>query len=199
MPHLRVNGVDLYYEFHGPEGGELLVLNNGILGYQKHAENVKFGAHTSAVHFSPVDHAMIAVSTALSQVASGKLRALAVLAKERFPDLPDVPTMTEAGFPDVNVSLSSGFFVPAGVIMFLCGRIWDRFEDSPWKEAVQRGLAPLTIGLMLAGTWVLAKTVILGTSTAIIAGVVTAILLSRHVNPALLIFGGGVVGWLLGR
>ena len=89
--------------------------------------------------------------------------------------------------------------MPAGLIMFLCGRIWDRFEDSPWKEAVQRGLAPLTIGLMLAGTWVLAKTVILGTSTAIIAGVVTAILLSRHVNPALLIFGGGVVGYLLGR
>ncbi|MCO6416557.1 acetolactate synthase catalytic subunit [Siccirubricoccus sp. KC 17139] len=38
----------------------LLVLNNGILGFQKHAENVKFGAHTSAVHFHPVDHAAIA-------------------------------------------------------------------------------------------------------------------------------------------
>ena len=30
MPHLRVNGVDLYYEFHGPEKGEPLILNNGI-------------------------------------------------------------------------------------------------------------------------------------------------------------------------
>ena len=38
----------------------LLVINNGILGYQKHAENVKFRAHTSAVNFSPVDHAAIA-------------------------------------------------------------------------------------------------------------------------------------------
>lgn len=38
----------------------LLLINNGILGYQKHAENMKFGAHTSAVHFSPVDHAAIA-------------------------------------------------------------------------------------------------------------------------------------------
>lgn len=103
-----------------------------------------------------------------------------------------------AGYAGAAAALL-GFFVPAGLIMFLCGRIWDRFEDSPWKEAVQRGLAPLTIGLMLAGTWVLAKTVILGPSTAIIAVVVTGILLARHVNPALLIFGGGIVGYLLGR
>jgi acetolactate synthase-1/2/3 large subunit len=41
----------------------LIVLNNGILGYQKHAENVKFGAHTSAVEFHPVDHAAIARAT----------------------------------------------------------------------------------------------------------------------------------------
>ena len=38
----------------------LILINNGILGYQKHAENVKFGDHTSAVHFNPVDHAAIA-------------------------------------------------------------------------------------------------------------------------------------------
>lgn len=38
----------------------IILINNGILGYQKHAENVKFGAHTSAVNFAPVDHAAIA-------------------------------------------------------------------------------------------------------------------------------------------
>jgi acetolactate synthase-1/2/3 large subunit len=38
----------------------LLVINNGILGFQKHAENVKFGAHTTAVNFAPVDHVAIA-------------------------------------------------------------------------------------------------------------------------------------------
>lgn len=36
------------------------MLNNGILGYQKHAENIKFGAFTDACHFVPVDHAAIA-------------------------------------------------------------------------------------------------------------------------------------------
>jgi acetolactate synthase-1/2/3 large subunit len=31
-----------------------------VLGYQKDAEDVKFGRHTSACHFTPVDHAAIA-------------------------------------------------------------------------------------------------------------------------------------------
>ncbi len=46
-------------------------------------------------------------------VKSGQVRALAVLAKTRLEELPDVPTMTEAGVPDVNVSLWSGLFAPA--------------------------------------------------------------------------------------
>jgi acetolactate synthase-1/2/3 large subunit len=38
----------------------VIVLNNGVLGFQKDAETVKFGAYTSACHFAPVDHAVIA-------------------------------------------------------------------------------------------------------------------------------------------
>lgn len=38
----------------------LVVLNNGILGYQQHAENIKFGDHTDACRFVDVDHAAIA-------------------------------------------------------------------------------------------------------------------------------------------
>lgn len=38
----------------------VIVLNNGVLGYQKDAEDVKFGKHTTACRFTPVDHARIA-------------------------------------------------------------------------------------------------------------------------------------------
>jgi acetolactate synthase-1/2/3 large subunit len=38
----------------------VIVLNNGVLGFQRDAETVKFGSYTSACHFSAVDHATIA-------------------------------------------------------------------------------------------------------------------------------------------
>lgn len=38
----------------------VILLNNGILGFQKDAETVKFGAYTTACHFASVDHAGIA-------------------------------------------------------------------------------------------------------------------------------------------
>jgi tripartite-type tricarboxylate transporter receptor subunit TctC len=44
-------------------------------------------------------------------VQGGKVRALAVTGSERSHELPDVPSMAEAGFPEVDVGLWSGLFV----------------------------------------------------------------------------------------
>jgi tripartite-type tricarboxylate transporter receptor subunit TctC len=46
-------------------------------------------------------------------VKGGKVRALAVTGSQRSTELPDVPSMAEAGLPDVNTALWSGLFVPA--------------------------------------------------------------------------------------
>jgi tripartite-type tricarboxylate transporter receptor subunit TctC len=46
------------------------------------------------------------------QVKAGKVKALAVTGAERSSELPDVPSMAEAGFPAVDVHLWSGIFAP---------------------------------------------------------------------------------------
>ncbi|MBV9260287.1 MAG: tripartite tricarboxylate transporter substrate binding protein [Pseudolabrys sp.] len=47
-------------------------------------------------------------------VKGGQLRAIAVTGSERSSELPDVPSMKEAGYPQVDTKLWSGFFAPAG-------------------------------------------------------------------------------------
>ena len=50
----------------------------------------------------------------MPQVKEGKLRALAVFGAEQLPTLPNVPTMTEAGYPDLLGENWFGVLVPAG-------------------------------------------------------------------------------------
>lgn len=53
------------------------------------------------------------LSTALPPIKSGMLRPLGVSSKERSPDLPDVPTVVESGYPDYQVSVWYGLSGPA--------------------------------------------------------------------------------------
>jgi tripartite-type tricarboxylate transporter receptor subunit TctC len=47
-------------------------------------------------------------------IKGGKLRALALTAPKRNPTFPDVPTMAEAGIPEMDISLWTGIVAPAG-------------------------------------------------------------------------------------
>lgn len=67
-----------------------------------------------AVVSGEVAYMFATASSAIGQVTGGKVRALAVTTNERLSQLPDVPTMTEAGLPDFNVSDWAGFVVPKG-------------------------------------------------------------------------------------
>lgn len=60
---------------------------------------------------------------ALPQIKAGKLRPLAVLDKERNRLLPDVPSIAEAGYPDLAVGTWFGLFVPVGVPKDVVSRI----------------------------------------------------------------------------
>jgi len=60
-----------------------------------------------------VQLALVNVATAGSMIQGGKVKALALVAEERLPAYPDVPTLAEAGFPGVGTTLWAGLFAPA--------------------------------------------------------------------------------------
>src|SRR2546423_11281535 len=59
-----------------------------------------------------VQSSFLSTGTAISLAKDGKLRALAVLLERRSPLLPDVPTIAEAGVPQVTVRQWAGVFGP---------------------------------------------------------------------------------------
>jgi len=61
-----------------------------------------------------IDLVVIGVPAAAPHVKAGKLRALAVIAPQRLPALPEVPTVTEAGLPGFEVTTWYGILAPAG-------------------------------------------------------------------------------------
>jgi tripartite-type tricarboxylate transporter receptor subunit TctC len=54
------------------------------------------------------------VSNLLPLIREGKLRAIAITSAERSPELPDVATMAESGFPQLTRGDWTGFWAPAG-------------------------------------------------------------------------------------
>jgi chromate transporter len=88
------------------------------------------------------------------------------------------------------------FFAPTALLAYAAGRAWKRLEAWPWRDSIQRGLAPVSIGLLLAGCYTMAKGAIVGTETAAIAACVVLILLHYKINPTLLIAAAAVIGLL---
>lgn len=60
---------------------------------------------------------------ATPSIKSGTLRALAVTSAKRHPQWPDLPTMTEAGVPDMEVPVWTAFFAPAGTPKAIVARL----------------------------------------------------------------------------
>lgn len=74
-------------------------------------------------------------------IKSGKLRALAVTGPKRVPILPDVPTIVEAGFPQLVVEDWTGFAVKRGTPKETVARLNSAINAALQKPAVREALA----------------------------------------------------------
>ena len=103
------------------------------------------------------------------------------------------------------IAVLFAFFFPACLLCYFVSQVWDAAEGSPWRDAVQRGMAPIVIGLMLAGCYALGKTASFNPAkgwdynllTLAIGAAVAIVLSLTRINPALTILAGGVAGYIL--
>lgn len=82
---------------------------------------------------------------AIPLVKGGKTRALAVTGAVRSPELPEVPSMAEAGYPDVNTQLWSGFFVPAGTPAPIVAKLTKELGRALADPGVQASLRKMAV------------------------------------------------------
>ena len=78
---------------------------------------------------------------ALPHIREGTVKPLAVFTENRVPELPDVPTVAEAGFPEAAYVPWYGIYVPAATPDALVEKIHDAIDRALENPDVQRQLA----------------------------------------------------------
>ena len=87
-----------------------------------------------------IDWMMDTPAAVLPHVRGGKLRALAVAAPQRSAQLPDVPTLAEAGYPELEFRIWMGLMAPAGtpepVLKAIEAGVAEAMRDPPLRAAL---------------------------------------------------------------
>jgi len=116
--------------------GELFKLRTGTdivhIGYKGWADCVR------GLTGSEVDMMFDNLNTALPNISAGKIRPLAVAALQRHRSLPDVPTFSEIGIKDAEVTSFFGIMVPAGTPQAIIDRMGDLIRAHTANEEFQK-------------------------------------------------------------
>jgi len=136
-PGLGVNSLSELIAYAKANPGKLNYASSGV-GTVPHlaAELLKLSAGIDMVHIpfhgatpalqavlaGSVEVGLMSMSVTLPQVKAGNLKALAVTGRERWPELPDVATLGEAGFPEAIAEAWQGFLAPSGTPEAVIGR-----------------------------------------------------------------------------
>ncbi len=86
--------------------------------------------------------------TAIPLIKSGKLKALAVTSPKRWPDMPDVPTVAELGYPSFEITYWLGALVPAQTPVAIIQTLYEamrsiRDDPNALKQLQNQGTVDL--------------------------------------------------------
>lgn len=95
----------------------------------------------------------------LANARAGKVKALAVTSAQRWPGVPELPTMVEAGYPGVTIISSFGLVAPAGTPASVVTRLAAVLQKSLQDEKVRKtiidsGSEPGTMGPKEYGNYI---------------------------------------------
>jgi chromate transporter len=100
-----------------------------------------------------------------------------------------------AGWPGMFLG-TIGMFGPSSLLTYYVRGVWDKFETSPWRHAIEKGLAPTAVGLLFSGALVIARGSCDSPVTVGIC-VATALLTAyTRINLLIIMAVAGVVGFL---
>ncbi|WP_078354380.1 chromate transporter [Mycobacteroides chelonae] len=85
---------------------------------------------------------------------------------------------------------------PAASLVYAVTRFWQRAQKSKWRTAVERGLAPLTVGLILATSLVMSRAADHDWRAYTVTGICTLIFIFTKTNPLIVVATAGVLGYL---
>ena len=123
--------------------GELLNQSAGIV--TRHIPYNAMAAAVNDVVAGNVDMMFAGISTVLPQIQAGKLRALAVAGPERLPQLKDVPTVAESGYPGFDVTSWYGIVAPAKVPAAILDQLQADIAAVLQQESVKQKFAGLGV------------------------------------------------------
>ena len=98
-----------------------------------------------------------------------------------------------AGWPGVLVS-SIAKFGPSSLLTALALHGWERFKDRPWRPIVQRGILPITVGLVIASAFVIGRASAGNWTSAAIIAASTLLMTRTRLHPLFVLAAGAVIG-----
>jgi len=94
---------------------------------------------------------------------------------------------------------TSAMIGPSCVLAYFTTQVWDRFKEARWRRVLQAGLVPVSLGLIAASAFVLARAADHNLVAAALTAATAVVALATRVNPLWLFAAGGVLGltgWL---